>query len=165
MKADPEHDTSNIKISQVKIADIAFAFNNAELIKLLKTRGYYIKYQNFDKMRETEKKISILKDEKFRDLTKPVEAFITFEEEDGSIVGQTYEAEYTFSGKRLPAKTKFMGQEFFLRESTEPTNIIWENMHFTSTEYIKRQALVFTAVALIVIISFSFMFWIKQFTI
>jgi hypothetical protein len=94
---------SNIKISEVKIADIVFAFDNAELIKLLKLRGYYIKYQNFDKMRETERKISILKDEKFRELTKPVEAFITFEEEDGKIVGESFEAQYTFSGKRLPA--------------------------------------------------------------
>ncbi len=93
----------NIKISEVKIADIVFAFDNAELIKLLKLRGYYIKYQNFDKMRETERKISILKDEKFRELTKPVEAFITFEEEDGKIVGESFEAQYTFSGKRLPA--------------------------------------------------------------
>lgn len=93
----------NIKITEVKIADIVFAFDNAELIKLLKLRGYYIKYQNFDKMRETERKISILKDEKFRELTKPVEAFITFEEEDGKIVGESFEAQYTFSGQRLPA--------------------------------------------------------------
>jgi hypothetical protein len=87
MKNDPNEDTSNIKISEVKIADIAFAFNNAELIRLLKLRGYYIKFQNFNKMRETEAKISQLKDERFSDITKPVEAFITFEEEDGSIVG------------------------------------------------------------------------------
>ena len=57
-------------------------------------------YQRFDKMRETEKKISQLKDEKFKDLTRPCEAFITFEEEDGSIVGQYFEPEYSFSGKR-----------------------------------------------------------------
>ncbi len=44
-------------------------------------------YQRFDKMRETEAKISALKDEKFKDLVKPVDAFITFEEEDGSIIG------------------------------------------------------------------------------
>lgn len=55
-------------------------------------------------MREIEKKISELKDERFNDLVKPVDAFITFEEEDGSIIGQEFEAEYTFSGKRLPAK-------------------------------------------------------------
>lgn len=80
-------DTSNIKISEVKIADIVFAFNNAELIQLLKARGNHIMFQRFDAMRDIEKKISTLKDEKFRDLVKPVDAFITFEEEDGSIIG------------------------------------------------------------------------------
>lgn len=116
-------------------------------------------------MRETERKISILKDEKFKELTKPVEAFITFEEEDGKIVGESFEAQYTFSGKRLPTETKILDQEFFLKESTEPTNIIWENMHFTPMDYYKRQALVFIAVALIVVVSFGFMFWFKQSTI
>lgn len=48
-------------------------------------------YQRFDQMREVEKQISLLKNEKFMDLTKPVDAFITFEEEDGNIVGQFYE--------------------------------------------------------------------------
>jgi hypothetical protein len=80
-------DTSNIKITEVKIADIVFAFNNAELIELLRERGAHIMYQRFDAMRAAEKKISTLKDEKFRDLVKPVDAFITFEEEDGSIIG------------------------------------------------------------------------------
>ena len=37
-------DTSNIKISEVKIADIVFAFNNAELIQLLKARGNHIMF-------------------------------------------------------------------------------------------------------------------------
>ena len=37
-------------------------------------------------MRETEKKITDLKNEKYDDLTRPVCAFITFEEEDGYII-------------------------------------------------------------------------------
>lgn len=89
---------SSIKINQVKIADIAFAFNNAELIQLLRLRGSHIMYQRYDKMREVEKKISQLKDEKFKDLVKPCDAFITFEEEDGGIIAQEYEPEFTFSG-------------------------------------------------------------------
>jgi hypothetical protein len=45
MRANPNEDTKDIKIERVIIADIVFAFNNAELINLLKDRGYYIKYQ------------------------------------------------------------------------------------------------------------------------
>jgi len=77
---------SNIKITEVKIADIVFAFDNAELIELLRKRGNHIMYQRFDKMREVEKEITVLKDTKYMELTKPVDAFITFEEEDGLII-------------------------------------------------------------------------------
>jgi len=42
-------------------------------------------------MREVEQKISKLKDERFHDLTRPVSAFITFEEEDAYILAQEYE--------------------------------------------------------------------------
>lgn len=53
MKQLPGND--NIKIKEVKIADIVFAFNNAELINLLKVRGQHIIYQRYDQMREVEK--------------------------------------------------------------------------------------------------------------
>lgn len=58
MRANPDVDTSNINIQTVKIADIAFAFNNAELINLLRERGGHIMYQRYDKMREVEAKIT-----------------------------------------------------------------------------------------------------------
>lgn len=62
---DKEHrehgENASIKIQQVKVADIVFAFNNERLITLLKERGKYIMNQQYDKMRETEKKINDLK--------------------------------------------------------------------------------------------------------
>lgn len=59
-------------------------------------------YQRYDKMRETEKKISELKNEKFNDLTRPVSAFITFEEEDAYNIALTnYEPNYTIYGKLI----------------------------------------------------------------
>ena len=158
-------DTSNIKISEVKIADIVFAFNNAELIKLLRERGSHIMYQRFDAMRRVEQQISTLKDEKFKELVKPVDAFITFEEEDGNIIGQEFEAQYTFTGKRLPAKTTFLGQELFLSESTEPTNIIWENRHWTPRDYIRRSLLVFGIIFVLVLISFGLIFLCKSYSL
>lgn len=39
---------------EIKIVDIAFAYNNAKLIALLRERGQHIIYQRFDKMREVE---------------------------------------------------------------------------------------------------------------
>jgi Calcium-dependent channel, 7TM region, putative phosphate len=122
-------------------------------------------YKRFDKMREVEKKISQLKDEKFMDLTKPVDAFITFEEEDGSIIGQYFEAQYSFSGNKLPAEQKFLGTDFYLSESTEPTNILWENRHWTPADYFKRGLIVFSIITLLILISFSIIFFCKSYSI
>ena len=42
-------DKENFKdLSEVKIADIIFAFNNSELIKLLRARGSHIMYTRYD---------------------------------------------------------------------------------------------------------------------
>lgn len=116
-------------------------------------------------MRETEAKISALKDEKFKDLVKPVDAFITFEEEDGSIIGQEFEAQYTFTGKTLPAEGTFMGQDLFLKESTEPTNIIWENRHWTPRDYLKRGMIVISIITVLVLVSFGLIFICKSYSL
>lgn len=36
-----------------------------------------------------------------KDLIRPVDAFITFEEEDGKIVAEEFEPQYTFWGTKL----------------------------------------------------------------
>lgn len=84
-------------------------------------------YQRYDKMRAVEEKISTLKNDKFNALTRPVGAFITFEEEDAYNLSQEYEPQYTLTGKRLAAVRSFLDDDFFLIPATEPTNIIWEN--------------------------------------
>jgi len=82
----------NCKINSVLIADIVFAYNNSELINLLRQRGANINSQKYDAMREVEKKITNLKGENYDKLTRPVCAFITFEEEDAYILAQNFEA-------------------------------------------------------------------------
>jgi hypothetical protein len=42
IRDDPNRNSSSISITEVKIADIVFAYNNSELIKLLRTRGGHI---------------------------------------------------------------------------------------------------------------------------
>ena len=56
-------------------------------------------YARYDKMREVEKQISELKNNSFDKLTRPVDAFITFEEEDGYLIAQEFEPEIDFLGK------------------------------------------------------------------
>lgn len=40
-------------VKEIKVAVTTFAFDNADLINLLRTRGLYIKQEKFDKVRET----------------------------------------------------------------------------------------------------------------
>ena len=72
----PKHGGINIK--EVLIADIVFAFDNAEMINLLKTRGGHIMFNRYDESRKVEEEIIKLKDEKWKKLIRPVDAFITF---------------------------------------------------------------------------------------
>jgi hypothetical protein len=155
----------NLKVHQVKIADIVFAFNNAKLINLLKVRGAHIVFQRYDKMREVEAQISKLKDEEYASLTKPVHAFITFEEEDGLIVAQEFESRTNLCGSKLPAEKEFMDDELCLEESTEPTNIIWENRHWTQADYAKRTLQVVAIIAGLLTVSFLAIYNCKSYAI
>lgn len=60
-----------------------FAFDNAELIILLRQRGVFIKTEKWDKMREVEKKIDDLKNKNLEKFTRPVSVFMSFECEEG----------------------------------------------------------------------------------
>ena len=60
-------------------------------------------YQKYDEMREIEAKISELKDTQYDKLTRPCDAFITFEAEDGGIIAQEFEPTYSLSGTKQSA--------------------------------------------------------------
>lgn len=46
---------------RIEIAMVTFAFDNSELINLLRVRGNWIKFEKYDKMREVNKQIEQLK--------------------------------------------------------------------------------------------------------
>lgn len=117
-------------------------------------------YQNYDKMREVEKEISILKNEKYDDLTTPVDAFITFEAEDGFIMAMEFEERKNGS---INETKIFMNIPLVLDDAPEPTNIIWENRHLSDEDYLKRGLQVFTMVIFLLAISFTTIFLCKNF--
>lgn len=111
-----------------KVADIVFSFNNSELIAALRTRGGHIAAQNFDKMREEEQRISELFQD-FDDLTIPTSAFIIFESDDSANLALDVR----------DATQTIIGQEMKFTKPSEPTDIIWENRHFTPMNYFWRE--------------------------
>jgi hypothetical protein len=116
-------------------------------------------------MREVEQEISILKNTKYSDLTRPVGAFITFEEEDAYLLASDYEPQYSFTGKRLSAMAQLMGDDLFFKQATEPTNILWENRHLTHKDRLKRSGWVFAIIVLMIIVSFSLIFFCKSYSV
>ena len=148
-------DEDHLNIQEVRIADIVFAFNNDQLIKLLKQRGTFIMQQKYDKVAETEKKIMDYKEANIEDLIRPVDAFITFEEEDGKIVAEEFEPKFNFLGTKEPCQKFFLDDELVLVEATEPTNIIWENKEVSFISRLYRGLGILIALSLICSLCFS----------
>lgn len=94
-------------------------------------------------MREQETKINDLFQD-FDDLTIPTAAFVTFESDDS--------ANLALDVHRTPSDHRIMGQEMKFTKPSEPTDIIWENRHFTRKEYIMREL---TAYAIIGVLLFG----------
>ena len=70
-------------VEHIKIAVTSFAYNNPEIIHLLKERGNIIKSEKWTKMADIDNKINQFKDEKFMKLISPCSIFMTFECEEG----------------------------------------------------------------------------------
>ena len=104
----------------VNVADLVFSYNNSDLINALRVRGGHIATQKFDRAQKTDEVINgLFKD--FESLTRPTAAFITFEEEDATILALSLkESNHQVLG--LPLKFK---------KASEPTDIIWENRIYT----------------------------------
>ena len=69
---------------KIKVAVMTLAFNNYDVIELLRKRGTAIIAEKWDKQREIEKQIEILKNENIERLTNPCHIFLTFQNEEGA---------------------------------------------------------------------------------
>ena len=77
---DEEHSLTE---SDIKIADINFAFNNREMLLLLNKRYDYLCKAKFDKVEQIENEITRVKDEKYSQLVVPNTFYCTFMEGKG----------------------------------------------------------------------------------
>jgi len=136
-----------------KVADIVFSFDNARLIEALRARGATIASQDFDAMRAQEAKINELFQE-FDSLTVPTSAFVTFESDDSA----------NFADMVKNAQDTILDQEFIFDKPSEPTDIIWENRHFTDSDYFWRQFMAFAIIGVMLFGSFIFIYWISAFS-
>ena len=149
LKKDYEHEISNQPMvnedcTDIKIANISFAFDNHEIISLLEKRGTTIANKNFKQKENYDERIKDILSKSRYELSIPTYAFITFETQEG----------YEKAKLRKIRKRK----EFDL--AGEPTNIIWENLHFTKLQQITRAILVGIFVFILLIGTFYLFIWI-----
>lgn len=141
---------------------ICFAYDNSELINLLKQRGEYIKYENFNGMRSINDKIdtSLKAPGKIDMYYRPVTAFLTFENEEGLNRMAAYNELIETSDEYIGYE-KLLGCPLDIQDASEPTDIIWENRHFTSWDRTKRTTIVFLIISALLFASFIMLFYLS----
>ena len=141
------HDELN---ENVRVADLVFSYNNSKLIHALRDRGQNIALQKFDKVQSQEAVVNdLFKD--FESLTRPTAAFVTFEEEDATILV-----------KQIKTHERLLDLPFKFKQASEPTDIIWENRNYTPTDYFFRQIVAFTIIGILLAGSFAFIFTVAR---
>jgi hypothetical protein len=155
----PDLGYEDVAPARIEIAILSFAFNNSELINLLKERGNYIKYENYDKMREIDMKIDELKSnpENLENFTRPVSAYITMEDEEGVNRLLLYN-EVCESDPHFKRYEQILGEKPSIQGASEPTDIIWENRHFTANQRNSRSCAVMLIMIVLLFISGAVIF-------
>lgn len=123
-----------------KVGDIQFTYHNSWVIDLLYERGEAIKWQDWEKLNninkkltercqkeavDAENKVYYLRDADMYNynLTDPISAFISIETEEA----------YNLLATRDPPELEIGGATSEIEEALEPTNIIWENYDMSWT--------------------------------
>lgn len=147
----------------VKIAIITFAFNNSEIIKHLKRRGKMIKNEKWKQMEKLHTKVQnrlANSNELLDKLQTPVACFMTLETEEGKCRADLYN-ETVLMEDYAQYKT-FLGSEIDVAGASEPTDIIWENRHFTSGARFIRTLLVSLTILGILCVSFGIIYTVQK---
>ena len=84
----------------------------------------------------------------------PTSAFITFETDDWK------ELSLRYKGDDLTV----LGRPMVFKDASEPTDIIWENRHFSRLDYIKREILAIVIITIVLFISFIIILLISNFS-
>jgi len=149
---------------KVKIAYIAIGYANGEVIGLLRQRGTAIAQGKFSDISKIDESIDKVATEKKEQLSTPVSAFITFETQDGSERCSTYLMKKTERGlkNRKYRRINLLGEEPTLLRSTEPSNIIWENLEINKKTMKKRKCWVTLVVMLFILATFILFTFLKS---
>jgi hypothetical protein len=98
--------------------------------------------------------------DKLKKFYRPVTAFLTFENEEGLNRCLSYNEVVHVDDQYRNIRT-LLGSELDIEEASEPTDIIWENRHFTNFERLKRTAIVVAIISFLLLCSFFLLYFLS----
>ena len=154
----PDLGYENEPVEHIKIAVTSFAFNNAEIIHMLKERGEIIKSEKWAKMAEIDSRINQFKDENIKQMVTPCSIFMTFENEEG--VNRAINYNESIEADENFAHLGVWLDQFSIQveKASEPSDIIWENRHFTEGDRLKKKLIVILLMILLLFTSFCMIY-------
>ena len=104
-------------MAKYEVADLVFAFNNGEMLKLLIKRAGKLNGANFEAAKKIEDEMTRLKNEKFAQLVQPIYFYCTFKNQAGC------------KGAIERGKLKFMDKKhrIALLKARSPSDLLWLN--------------------------------------
>ena len=118
-------------VMHVRVAVTTFAYNNSELIHMLRERGTLIKKENWDGMNKLDERINKIKKENLEQFTTPCSIFMTMDNEEAYNRALSL-TELAKNDPNYSELNRWLGKyEIEVQPASEPTDIIWENRHFT----------------------------------
>ena len=123
--------TENIPIL---ISQITLAYNNEMIINLLRKRGNAIKAEKYKELEKVNDELAkeIKNQKTLDDCQRPCSAFVMFETEEG-VTRANYLLEYAEENK-MKFMGDLLGEPFDIFKASEPSDIIWENRHFSKSK-------------------------------
>jgi hypothetical protein len=149
---------------EVKVATVQFAYNNSQVINWLKERGDSIKAEDWPRLEAINDRIrqSLKGDQEFLDtLQRPCTAFITFETADGIEQAVQYNQQVA-ENEEFRDYEYFLGGKIVISRAPEPSDIIWQNRHFTDWERLLKKIVVSLAILLMLTASFAVIFVLQK---
>lgn len=156
-----------LDIDRLKVSDIIFDYNNDEIIRLLKKRGIQIAKHNYEGSHEVERELDEYLKSHREQIRTPNSFFITFEDEDGYIIGEDFLVKKGICGVKRYQKKKrniplLFGEKLKFEEVTNPSNIKWENRNFTPMQKLVRVILIQIALVCILALAYAIIYLIKN---
>lgn len=110
--------------------------------------------EKWDLQRKLEEEINTLKNEKFDELINPCSVFMTFETEEGVNRAREYNDTVDGNDQYNDLKLWLGKHELDIQEASEPSDIIWENRHFTPKQRKCKEIQVCLILTLMLLASF-----------